>query len=486
MTLSRWIAWPLLVIPWFAVCGVLVWLCLLRFPPSGVTTYRFVADGTSPWLDAFLPGQRVTPPGLQPEGWIGQRIFHEPVYASARLPGPYDQVEVTMEARPTRQPLVEFGVLRDPATFAFEMHPFWSEALSKGWHPVVKQGVHGYVRDGVPDEALLTTDPDRLLFWHATTTVPERMDASAMTREYNVSLRGAHDLYLIPTDGEINFEFDLQDVNRKRGGSIVAIRVSRGEETVWTEAVASSGRFDTRPDQTFRKEVHIGNLKAGVYRLSLIMDDDVFIRRIATSARHWVFGSRFYVGDNVGYATTSAGLRVWTNSQHINVQTVHPEGLQAVHLGQATVKILKTHQAYPLSRLPTERRGPVTLTLPQGDVRVIGDGYVALSPETLFLPYPRRLTDASLPLEEGIDAIVTPYQQPESLGDGWWKLHTTFDLTRPLPDRLKFSLSLPAILSRNGALDIRSVQLRYERPAVRWEDWAQTLKEEIVSMLKRL
>ena len=134
--ISRLLRWFLLSLPWLIAClCVGAWL-VARVPLTGIFQRAFVFDGTSPWFNTFLPSQRVTTPGRQPEGWVGQRIFEEPVYASARLPGVYDEVEVGLQIRPTRQPMLEFGLANRDGD-QFTVLPVWSEVLQRGWHRVV-------------------------------------------------------------------------------------------------------------------------------------------------------------------------------------------------------------------------------------------------------------------------------------------------------------------------------------------------------------
>ncbi len=486
MTIPRPVAVMLFLLPWLAVAVVGWWLLVLRFPPSGIWRASFALDGQSPWFDPFLPGQRASSPGVQPEGWVGQRITMDPVYASARTPGLYDAVDVALELRALRQPLLELGILRDPVTFALEMHPVWSEELSQGWHPARVGDVRGFVRDVAPDSALVSQDYEHMMVWFATTTSPERMDEPRPFKTTDVSLRGGHDFYTIPVNGEIAFTFAIQDVNRSRGGNAVVFRLSKDDETVWTDAVGTGGTKGKRPTEVYEKNIRVRDVKPGIYRLSLIADDDIFIRSIGTTARHWVMGPRLYVGDTVGYRAAAQPLAAWTNSRHLALETFHTEGLQAVSLGSAAVTLLKTHESYALDRTEKEWSGDAQILAPKGDVRIVGDGYFALDRDALFLPRPRRLTDASHPAKEGVIAVLTNYQPPEKLSDGWMRVHTAFALS-PQDDRLKFSLAAPGIFFvRRGAVDVRAVTMTYTRPAISWNEWWVVVRHELVAAWKRL
>lgn len=483
--IPRWFARCLYVIPWLLACAGLVWFLSVRFPPSGIATFGFAVDGSSPWMDRFLPGERAYEPQAWPDGWTGQRIIADPVYASLRVPGLFDSVDVALDVRPTRQPLIEMGIVRSLDPYAVEMHPVWSEALARGWREVTVSGVHGYVRADRPDRDLVEASFDKLMTWYSTTTLPALQDVPVPLQATRISLRGSHDISFIPTSDPMTFTFTLQEVNRSRGGDIVAFRLTRGDELIATEAIGSSGIFERKMGTPFQKNLSFGRLVPGIYKLSLIMDDDVFIRSIGTNARHWVFGPRLYAGDEVGYSTSTPALTVWTNSQHLALETHHVEGRGPVSLGGSMVRIAKTHTPYALNRAATERATDVLLRAPQGDVRIVGDGYIALTKDALFYPQPRRLTDASDPLAEGVFAIRTPYRAPGAATDGsWFRIQSRFTLD-PLEPRPKLVIATPGMFPRDGALDVRAGELRYVRPIASWQDWLLWVRREVGIVLKQ-
>ncbi|QQR61060.1 hypothetical protein IPH19_01175 [Candidatus Uhrbacteria bacterium] len=480
---SRLIAIILIWIPALLFAG---WILSQRFPLDGIAKFNFAFDGRSPWFNPFQPGERVTSPGQQPEGWIGQRILQEPVYGSARVPGAYDTVGISFDIRTTRQPLAELGILRDEASFAFEVKPLWSEALSRGWHPVALGDKRGFVRDGLADSELLANNFEKLLVWQATTSEPILSDSAGTWKSFDISLRGGHDFHVVPADGVIEYKFLIQDVNRSRDPkNTAAFRLTHGDDILYTESVSVSGVIDTRMSEPVEKTIRVSDLAPGVYKLSFVADDDFFIRSISTRSKRWVIGPRLYVGDTVGYRATSTPLAVYTNSIHTVVDTFHNEGMQTVSLGNASLKIDKTHTPFVLSRSASEQSGWKTLSAGKGNVRVIGDGFFAFDQSAAFLPRPRRLTADTNPVAEGITAVLTPYEKPTDLGSDWWRVSADFTLPRA-PDDLKFSLALPGVVSRSGAFDIRAATITYRRPALSIPQLMVTLRREASAILSRL
>lgn len=466
------------ILPWILGAVLLVGFILTRWPPSGVRTLAFVFDGRSPWFDAFLPAERVMSPKTWEEGWTGQRILMDPVYASLRAPGSYDGVRILLEMRFWKQPLVELGMLRDPNTFSFEMLPVWSESLSRGWREVMYGARHGYVREDLPDQTIVTADSDHVLVWHATTTPLQAMDHAGPTKTYEISLRGGHEFYVIPVDGRLDMTLAFQDMNRHAGENTIALRVSQESETVWTKTLQTGGAQDREATAVFETPIHVGQLKPGVYRVSLVMGDDIFLRRITTNAVHWVVGPRVYLGDTVGYAKKYLSVPMWTNSQHMVLETFHQEGLQPVRLGMSEAEVEQTHRAYSLDRSPGEREGAREVTVPRGDLRIVGDAFFSFSPQALFLPSPRRLTDASDPLGEGVQAVITPYIRPIATRDGWWRVAVDMRL-HPNDERPKLSISAPGVRSREGWVDIRFAELTYHRSIASFRVWVRGILHDL-------
>jgi hypothetical protein len=485
MTFPRPIAYALFTLPWLLALAGIAWLVILRFPPSGTVTFDVPFDGRSAWIDPFLPAERVTSPGNQEGGWSGQRILGDPVYGSIRIPGTYDNVNVAVEFRATRQPLLELGIQQAADADAYAYTPIWFEPLEDpSWRPVQSGDRAGFVRDGSPDSILSSTNADQLLEWHASSTMPLLSDAAGVMRKTSVSLRGSQDLWAIPASGTVAFTFEFQDANRTRGNDAIILRITRGDEEIRTDAIGVGGSRDTKMGRVFSKAIHIDNAKPGVYRIQVIADDNVFIRSITTPCVHWVAGPRLVFGDLVGYATSTPPAIAWSNSRHLVLETFHNEGLQRITFGSSGATLTKTHDQVRLDRMDAGA-APQTLVAPNGDVRIIGDGWFAFSRDAFFSPEPRRVTDQTSLDREGINGVLAPYVRPESLGDGWYRATISLALD-PSLDHVRLALSAPGITSRSGSVDIRRVTLTYTRPPLSWNEWFRVVRQELANAWHRI
>ncbi len=485
MTVPRPIAIALFLLPWCLAITGIAWLLILRFPPSGTTTFDLPFDGRSAWIDPFLPSERVTPPGAQDGNWRGQRILGDPVYSSLRLPGIYDTVDLSVEFRPTRQPTLELGIMRGTDVASYEYTPIWFDALqSSDWRSVSTSGSHGYVRSNLPDSALMTADASTQLIWHASATMPLLTDPGRTPQTTRVSLRGAHDFWAVPADGRVSFSFEFQDSNRSRGSDAIVMRVFRGSEELRTDAIGVGGTREGAMGRVFVKEISLDHQPPGVYHIQLIMDDDVFIRSVTTPSTHWVVGPRLVFGDLVGYATSTPSAVAWSDSRHLILETFHTEGLQRIDFGRDSTTLVKTHEQIRFDRSDVGS-APQVLVAPKGDVRIIGDGWFAFTKDAFFSPAPRRVTDETDVVREGMTSVRTPYERPEAIGDGWYRAHVRLSLD-PTVDHARIALSAPGISSRNGSVDIRRVTLVYQRPPLNFGEWWRTVRQELINAWRRL
>jgi len=487
ITIPKWAVYASALTPWIAAGFLVVWILGLRFPASGVFVAQSDMTGRSAFIYPFLPAERTLSPGANEGGWTGQRIVGDPVYMNARLPGPYETVDVAMEFKTTRQPLIEFGLVKDAEGKQLDMKPWFSTMLENGsWTRKTSiKGTAGFLLSGTPTARLDDPDVRGVASWLATSTSPVMSDPEAAIQQaFKVSLRGTHDFWVVPAESKIDMTFSIQDVNRNRSGGMLAVQVTRDDEVVYQDAVGTSGSQDRGYGTMLPVKVRLQGMKDGVYRVRLISDDDVFIRQVETVNHRWVVGPRLVVGDVVGYATTTHAVTVWTTARHLVAETFHTEGLQDVTLGSAKVSVKRTHTPFRLDRADKET-APVTLSAPRGDIRFVADGFFAFSQDAFFEPQPRRLTPETDGVAEGLVMVRTDYRPTEDLGGGWRRATMSFSVPRNA-EVLRFVMGASGIVSRDGAVDIRRITLIYHRPAMTWRNWWSVILSEARNAWHRL
>ena len=162
----------------------------------------------------------------------------------------------------------------------------------------------GYVRDGLPDKTLIEAEATAQLVWRGEGPRRNLMDRLGETRSYTSSLRGGHDFHFIPVNGVIDLKLSIQDVNRNRGANSVAFRLTQADDVLWTDAIGVSGIRDTRPTKVYEKSIRVTDLRPGVYRLSVIADDDI-LSVVSRRRQSTGFGSAVVFWRVNGFATST-------------------------------------------------------------------------------------------------------------------------------------------------------------------------------------
>ncbi len=485
--LPKSLVYLLCSIPWILGLIVIFFILSLRFPINGIFIANSDLSGASAFIYQFLPAERTILTNVSEHGFLGQRIIEDPVYINARVPGPYPKVEVEMEFKVMYQPLVELGIIRDKFGKQMDMVPWYSAMLeSTDWLSVTSpKGKSGYIYKTSARDRLDDPDTRNLAVWLATTTMPMIADLVPIEKiTYEVSLRGQHDLWVVPAGGGIDIELKIQDVNRNRSGGLLAIEISKNGQVIKYDAIGVSGSLDTGYSNRIPVAIKQSGLDPGVYRIRLLADDDIFIREISTTNPRFVIGPRLHVGDVVGFRAEPRPFIGYTTARHIVAETFHKEGLQEIIFGPISGKILQTHTAVRIDRAD-DIDSPVKVIAPVGDVRLISDGFFALSESAYFEPEPRRLKPETNGTAEGLKAVLTDYKKIEQLNDGWMRAKADFTIPESA-DMIRLVLSAPGIGSRAGSIDIRSIKFTYIREPMNWKTWWQVLYKEIKNAWNRL
>jgi hypothetical protein len=354
----------------------------------------------------------------------------------------------------------------------------WQQTLSS-------EGKKGFIYKSVAKDRLDDPDTRNLAVWLTTTTMPLISDRAPIDKRiYEVSLRGQHDLWIVPAGGKIDLELKIQDVNRNRSGGLLAIEISQGGQVIKHDAIGTSGSLDQGYGNRIPVSIKQNNLNPGVYRIRLLADDDIFIREISTTNPRFVIGPRLHIGDVVGFRAEPQPFVGYTTARHIVAETFHKEGLQEITFGPVSGRILQTHTAVRIDRAD-DIDTPVQVMAPVGDVRIISDGFFALDEATFFEPEPRRLKPETHGLAEGLEAVLTNYQKVKRLEGDWISAKTEFSIPESA-DMIRLVLSAPGIGSRAGAIDIRSIKLAYRREPMNWQTWWQVLYKEAKNAWNRL
>ena len=200
--------------------------------------------------------------------------------------------------------------------------------------------------------------------------------------------------------------------------------------------------------------IKIADLPGGVYRFSIIANDDIITKNIVSKQSRFVLINKIWLAqDNKEIPT------LFTNSRLINAQTVNPGSLGKIKIGDNFLDIKDTYKQFSLKTL----NQPVKIELPKDDIIISGDGVFSFSENGLFDPS-FRSADGNLAVNEGkINYILTDYQAPTNLND-WRTAVLEFDLAKAYQEngKYQFLISVPSFKaeeSTNGEIIVKEIKI---------------------------
>ena len=297
---------------WLLPVVVLVGLTWHHLAPSGERVVRLNVGGTSPYLQRFLPDERLSEIKTA-DGDRYQTVIDEPVYFTLTPPaGNFSQATVTLQFDPHETPLVELGALHDVAAQSFDFQPLANRLLENlPWtqHEVGNDLVL-FSKDPRADIThFFSNPPDRSTVATYRTNFPAPFRLASYTpsgsrQEFDVSLRGPHELLTYVKNETFSFQATYSDINRTFGRDDGFIKVfnERGD-LMLQEVITDDGNELDNQNSFFEKTLDLSadGWDEGVYRIVLSGTSDIVWRSVATTQRYLVVKNRVYLGDEVGY-----------------------------------------------------------------------------------------------------------------------------------------------------------------------------------------
>ncbi len=369
--------------------------------PFGIWGASYDLTGQSRLLQGPTPESRAV------KSKDGYRVIEPPVYFYVQNPKKFDQAVLTAKFR-TDAPIIEAGVVKRQDPWAVERHTLYNKYLEElTWPRIEKDGFILWQRK--PEyksvEEFLKNPPavEKVTVVDASLNVElTNQPINELTNHaYNVSLRGAQDIYVFTQGEDLDLRFFVQDMNRHDGADPVTISAcdptgcdADGLLFVHADLPDDGDEWGSQKSSAVR-EIAITSPRPehGMYHIRFNADEDVFIRRIETRQQHMVFKNQLYLGDEVGYRASVAPLRVWSNGQGFAIRTPHPESIQTVAFrgnGKAltSVSIDEHNHQYEISIPQEVAGGLIEMVSPKRDLSINTDGFFSFTKESFFLPEP--------------------------------------------------------------------------------------------------
>ena len=209
-------------------------------------------------------------------------------------------------------------------------------------------------------------------------------------------------------------------------------------------------------------------------------NDDILIKHIETPQRYVMFAGSLYIAENTEYkealgAGPFNGVTAYTDGTILSAMTVNTAGLQTLSVGSFRLSVNKMQKSFPATLVDKT----TSLTTPQNDIKLVGDGNFALSRNQMFDP-PRYLSYTPGMDLEGYDFIYADYPQPQQHGE-WLVAQTTMtnEMYTNKDHIVRFAVTMPGLAENHRALNIQSLQVIFEKhpltPRYLWSKIMQKL-----------
>lgn len=392
------------------------WLTLLVFLVGFLVYQAVVPFGTITYHHDFLsfnyqvsdlsPVERVVS-----QARFDNRVSGEPVYFYLRTPRPFRQAALTLTLS-NPAPVVELGVCRDKTAWNFERQPVYIEgleAVANNSQTLQESGVLLWQREKTYDsiEAFLQALPptEKIATYNYQLPTNFRLTdyhAASQPRTIETGIRGSY-IAVTYSGGEsldLTITLHKEEENKKHTASSLrwTIYNEHGEGIVSQELPMP---LDFQP---LIVKLSTTRLPVGPYRLEFKSDDTIITDTITTSQSKLAFINKLSLAD-----IHRTNFTLFTDASYLKAQTLNPEHLQTLTIGQQSLPLSETYRQFSLP-LDDQTRALKTINLPADDILLAGEGVFAFSADDSINPSVRSYNSEMNLDQAGIDYIIARYE----------------------------------------------------------------------------
>lgn len=460
----------------FLILGLVFWFKII---PSGHITYnkdygKFLQSGKG-FIYNFTPQDRV-----DEEKGKYPRIIGDPVYFSVFTPRTFSQANVTVVYESNLSddtPIIEAGVLADPIVWRYNLKPLKNkiiEKLAKNWFKITDQELTLWQKEpryqsldqfigDLENNQLLACSADikdclAVYNYHPNINLPlnERLDftesENAVLKIINpVALRGSHIVLLyLKDDGPLEVKVDLRAFNINKPINRAEVALFKGQELI---TKSNWPNLDLNKPQ----------LKAGVYKLEIKIDNDVIIEKIESSALASVFANKIWP------VATEDNITLFTDSPYLQIKAMSPASLQNISFNEEGFLLT---EAYKQAELRLQE--PVSINqieLEKDNIILENNGVFSFFKEQLFNPFLKKV-DRFFLINPELEYILANYQEPQ-MDAGQQQASAEFSLIGAYREQGKynFMLSIPGLRAEDNSgnyLVIKEIKIEMKGRSL-WE-----------------
>lgn len=447
-----------------AAIRIILWLILvlsigffayMKICPSGAISYVHDFSGQNYFIGKLSPEERVELRSDEVE------IKGDPVYFSLATPRRFERAKITVKFKNTTDfPIMEIGLLNDKNSWNYDLKPLQNKIMDQlylAWHAISdKNGTILAEREkkyGSVSDFLSNLPPkNEMALYHYDLKAEFALDEyepSPESSRIGCKLRGSYQFYTYIKNEWLDFVFDFSDLNINADDDPVAIKIYSKQAEIYATLVED----DKKENLARRANIKIPDLPEGVYRFSIIANDDIITESITSRQ------SRFVLKNKAWLAGNKENTVLFTDSRIMNVQAMNPASVGKIKIGGDFLDISEPYRQFSMKIQNRAAR----IELPKSDVIISGDGVFGFAQDELFNPAVKSV-DANLGINaEKINYVLADYKTPADFED-WRVASAEFDLTRAYREKgkYKFLISVPGMKAENshsGEVAIKEIKI---------------------------
>lgn len=400
----------------FIIIGMFV---CLRMVPNGKISYNKNWSNNlnlgGGFIDDFKPGDRLD---LTEDKSL--KIIAEPIYFSLFSPRLFDKakVKIVYEDKLTKEtPIVEIGLLKDRAAGAYEFKSVQNkniDSLRFSWRRLIDDGNlvvlqrEDAYKDGnsfLKDLSLnkLKTCQANSLSCIAFYNYPidPSFNLPSYTELYPLNLSqdllGNHKLYVYFNDkpGKLKIDFLPYKILENKKDLKAELRVYQNGVLIETKKSEVPG------------SITFASFAVALYKVEIIISDDVVIDEIESSSDRLVFLNKLYPVEK------NTQNKIFTSAKTVYASTLDIESLGNIIFSGSDFDLNKTHSQLVLNS--DKAQAVQEIQNAKGGIMFSGDGVFSFNETKIFDPETRQMNTSFKP--DNYQYLVAKYKSPLSRGN---------------------------------------------------------------------
>ena len=466
-----WKKWPFLFKLRFILGLILVIIIslflYLKILPFGSISYS--RDYTSNsrfgkgFINNFTPAERVDVNSEE-----GALLIGDPVYFSLFTPRTFDKAKITIVYKDNLSidtPIVEAGVLADNVVWRYDLKPIDNKALDYlmlRWEKIEENGKLLLQKDNnYKDIASFEKDLKENTLKNCSFDLVNCLVTYNYPLDYNYRitnyrpalpliidkpLRGAHQFYVYLNNEPLHFEFNFIDLNQSSKSSPINVLVSSYNKVILNETLDDEN-LNPGSGKTEEKKLVVekNNLASGVYKVEVKISDDVVIKKIVSSLDRLAFINKVWP------VSTGGDLKLYTDSDYLQVKALNPASLQKISFGGESFSLNETFKQFDFKT--SSKINIKEISLEKDDLIIENNGVISFSKESLFNPSLKK-ADRFFSVKTEAKYIIANYSKPYE-EDGFKTATVELNLKGAYREKGKYSfmISVPGLKAEDSIKD---------------------------------